>query len=65
MLLASHETVLNPKFGVVISKTVSCRSWTHKTMDLLIAKKAVFKYFFFEKIIFSKNPKKHFFPATM
>ena len=28
MLLPIHETVLNPRFGVVILKTVACRSWT-------------------------------------
>ena len=35
MLLPSHETVLNPKFGVVSSKTATCRSWTDKETDRL------------------------------
>ena len=30
MLLPVNEKVPNPKFGVVISKTMTCRSWTHK-----------------------------------
>ena len=28
MLVPIHEKVPNPKFGVVISKTVACRFWT-------------------------------------
>ena len=30
MPLPIEEEVLNPKFGVVISKTVTCRSWTDR-----------------------------------
>ena len=34
MLLPTPDTVLNPKFGVVIPKTVTCRSWTNKQTEL-------------------------------
>ena len=33
MLLPTHEPVLNPKFGVVISKTATCSLWTDKLTD--------------------------------
>ena len=33
MLLPTHEPVLNPKFGVVISKTATCSLWTDKQTD--------------------------------
>ena len=34
MPLSIEEEVLNPKFGVVISKTVTCRSWTDTQTNL-------------------------------
>ena len=41
MLLRSDDTVLNPKFGVVILKTATCRSWTrHGQTDWLTHKVA-------------------------
>ena len=33
MLLTLHEKVQDPKFGVVIWKTATCRSWTDKHRD--------------------------------
>ena len=33
MRLSSPDTVLIPKFGVLIPKTVTCRSWTHTQTD--------------------------------
>ena len=36
MLLPTHEPVLNPKFGVVISKTVTCSLWTDKPTCILL-----------------------------
>ena len=32
MLLRSDDTVLNPKFGVDILKTATCRSWQPKAL---------------------------------
>ena len=37
MLLPIHEAVLIPKFGVVISKTATCTSWTDRQTDRLAA----------------------------